>query len=177
MNMQLKGWDDIVNRFLPKPVTPGELRRAISQLASSTPASAIAIQSELELPQHSNLALPKLNILLVEDNLVNQHVVQTWLSQAGHTVQVCENGQLALDQLQQYPYDLVLMDVQMPVMDGYEVLAELQKKEHNTVVIVISADIQPKAVERVLALGALRSLQKPLNQQQLHQVLLEVGLL
>lgn len=87
------------------------------------------------------------------------------------------NGQEALAAVYSGKAELLFLDLQMPIMDGYEVLAELQKKEHNTVVIVISADIQPKAVERVLALGALRFLQKPLNQQQLHQVLLEVGML
>jgi two-component system chemotaxis response regulator CheY len=87
------------------------------------------------------------------------------------------NGQEALAAVYGGKAELLFLDLQMPIMDGFEVLAELQKREHNTVVIVISADIQPKAVERVLALGALRFLQKPLNQQQLHQVLLEVGLL
>ncbi len=173
-----QGWDDIVNRFLPKPVTPGELRRAISQLASSTPASAIAIQSELELPQHSNLALPKLSILLVEDNLVNQHVVQTWLSQAGHTVQVCENGQLALDQLQQYPYDLVLMDVQMPVMDGLQATRRIRQQElltgRHLPILAMTANVMTQDASECLLAGMDAHIAKPVQKDILFNTIATV---
>jgi CheY-like chemotaxis protein len=65
----------------------------------------------------------------------------------------------------------------MPVLDGFEVLAELKAQEANTVVIVISADIQPQAVARVLSLGASGFLKKPLQEAELRQMFIKVGLL
>jgi len=73
--------------------------------------------------------------------------------------------------------EILFLDLTMPIKDGFEVLAELQQMHAKTIVIVISADIQPLAVERVYQLGAFKFLQKPLNPEQLRSALSEVGLL
>jgi two-component system chemotaxis response regulator CheY len=87
------------------------------------------------------------------------------------------NGAEALQAVAAGKAELLLLDLQMPVLDGFSVLAELKQQQANAVVIVISADIQPQAVARVLSLGAAGFLQKPLQPAKLEQLLLEVGLL
>jgi len=87
------------------------------------------------------------------------------------------NGREALEAVQQGKADILFLDLQMPVMTGYEVLENLHSHHDKTIVIVISADIQPEAVAQVNALGAFRFLKKPLQPEHLKQTLHELGLL
>lgn len=87
------------------------------------------------------------------------------------------NGREALEAVQQGKADILFLDLQMPVMTGYEVLENLHSHQDKTIVIVISADIQPEAVAQVNALGAFRFLKKPLQSEHLKQTLHELGLL
>ena len=93
------------------------------------------------------------------------------------TVNQASNGQEALELLQAGHYDLMLLDLTMPVMDGYDVLAALKAQRHGVKVIVVSGDIQQEAVRRVMELGALAFLKKPAEPQQLRQTLQGLGLL
>ena len=74
----------------------------------------------------------QLRILLVEDNIDNQNLVLRMLEKADYAVDVADNGQLALKSVKQQSYDLILMDVQMPVMDGFEASTAIRKWEHDT---------------------------------------------
>jgi|SRR4051794_17691352 len=73
--------------------------------------------------------LPTLQILLVEDNLINQKLAARLLEKAGHVVTIAANGKEAVDQVAARPFDLVLMDVQMPEMDGFEATQAIRQKE------------------------------------------------
>jgi two-component system, sensor histidine kinase and response regulator len=73
--------------------------------------------------------LPTLQILLVEDNLINQKLAARLLEKAGHVVTIAANGKEAVDQVAARPFDLVLMDVQMPEMDGYEATQAIRQRE------------------------------------------------
>jgi len=73
--------------------------------------------------------LPTLHILLVEDNLINQKLAARLLEKAGHVVTIAANGKEAVDQVAARPFDLVLMDVQMPEMDGYEATQAIRLRE------------------------------------------------
>ena len=87
------------------------------------------------------------------------------------------NGVEALDAVHAGLAEVLFLDLQMPQMDGFEVLKELQQEHQKTIVIVISADIQPAAQALVSSMGAFRFLQKPLKAAQLRETLLDVGLL
>ena len=104
-------------------------------------------------------------ILAVDDYLVNRQKLQRLLTQFGHTVLLAENGKQALEALTHQPVDLMLLDIMMPEMDGYQVLAHL--KEHNLLsnlpVIVISALDEMDSVVKCIEMGAEDYLPKPFD--------------
>src|SRR5712692_9541914 len=73
-----------------------------------------------------------ISVLIAEDNVVNQRVALGLLTRRGHTVTVVDNGREALDALERDAYDLVLMDVQMPVMGGFEATTAIRTRERQT---------------------------------------------
>lgn len=95
-----------------RPIKPERLAKA---LAVQTPVIPASIQNENL--NHMSETIP-LNILLVEDNVINQKVALRLLERMGYHADVADNGQLGLDAIEQKQYDLILMDLQMPVMDG-----------------------------------------------------------
>jgi CheY-like chemotaxis protein len=88
-----------------------------------------------------------------------------------------ENGEEALEAYRAGKAEVMFLDLTMPVMDGYEVLEQLQKEELNTFVFVVSADIQPDAQERVKKLGAMAFIKKPVSTEIINQVLTEYGII
>ncbi|HKW37098.1 MAG TPA: response regulator [Burkholderiales bacterium] len=116
----------------------------------------------------SNAAEPdrRLNILLVEDNAVNRRLAQHVLEKHGHAVAVADNGFAALAALERSRFDLILMDVQMPGMDGIETTARIREKEKITggrvPVIALTAHAMPDDRARCLAAGMDGHLTKPI---------------
>jgi adenylate cyclase len=104
-------------------------------------------------------------ILIADDNRVNRLLLARSLEQEGHTVVFAEHGGEALELLRQQPFDLLLLDVLMPELDGYEVLAELQEDPHlrEIPVVVTSALDELDSVVRCLEMGAEDYLTKPVN--------------
>jgi len=117
-------------------------------------------------------------ILVVDDSVMSRKLVikalpPEWdveITQAG-------NGEDALARYRSGKAHVMFLDLTMPVMDGYEVLEALKKEGLNAFVIVISADVQPKAQERVKELGAIAFLKKPVKTEEIKQVLTEYGIL
>lgn len=119
-----------------------------------------------------------LAITIADDSLLSRKNVRKAVpSELDANISEASNGVEALAQVNAGNAELLFLDLQMPVLDGFGVLEALQKQNANTIVIVISADIQPLAVERVYKLGAFKFLQKPLDPTQLRAALVEVGLL
>ena len=82
-----------------------------------------------------------------------------------------ENGQIALDVMQKEKADIVFLDLTMPVMDGYTALPKLLELNNKLKVVVVSADVQTKAKEKVIALGAQLHVQKPINAAKMQEIL------
>ncbi|MEZ5399976.1 MAG: ATP-binding protein [Bryobacteraceae bacterium] len=120
-----------------------------------------------------------LRVLLAEDNLVNQRVVQGMLERNGHRVMIVANGAEALDLLEQMRFDAVLMDVQMPVMDGFEATEELRRREagkgRRTPVIALTANAMKGDKERCLAAGMDAYLSKPVRIGELLEAVRDVS--
>jgi adenylate cyclase len=108
---------------------------------------------------------PHGKILVVDDNEMNREVLGRRLERQGYTVGSAENGRLAIDKLMAEPYDLMLLDIMMPVMNGYEVLEEIRKIEslRHVAVIVISAVDELDSIVKAIELGAQDYLFKPFN--------------
>ena len=119
------------------------------------------------------LDIPSLTgrILLVEDTEVNQQLVTFNLVQTGAKVDLAVNGQEALKKVLNEHYDLVLMDIQMPIMDGKEAMRSLQQLGINTPIYALTANVMAADIQEYAALGFTGTLGKPLELGHLYQVL------
>lgn len=116
----------------------------------------------------SQIRLDGLQLLVVEDNLINQEVARGMLERAGATVVTAANGAEAVDWLARQPADLVLMDLQMPVMDGYEATRLIRTELGLRLpVVALTANAQSEEVARATAAGMDDYLTKPVRPQQL----------
>ncbi|MDI9408412.1 MAG: ATP-binding protein [Candidatus Pacebacteria bacterium] len=157
---------------LARPILFKQLVAVVTRLL---PDTAVAIATEREAKETSNVtaATPveteeRAKILLVEDNRINQTVVTTMLTRLGHSVAAANNGQLALKMLDEQSFDLVLMDLQMPGMDGEEATRRIRTESRfaNLPVIALTAHAFSGVRERVLAQGFDDYLSKPLRREQ-----------
>jgi CheY-like chemotaxis protein len=155
-----------------KPVRPLALRDAISRLFGGRTDEAVPITRSPELTREP---AESLRVLLAEDNAVNRKVATRMLEKRGHQVVVTLNGKEALAALQKDTYDLVLMDVQMPEMDGLEATRTIRGLELGTGfhqrIIALTAHAMVGDRERCLEAGMDGYLTKPLRPQDLDQLL------
>lgn len=116
-----------------------------------------------------------LRVLVVEDNVVNQRLATTLLSKLGYHPVVASSGPQALAILSKEVFDVILMDVQMPEMDGLEVTARIRSEERATrnhiPIIALTAHAMPGDRERFLAAGMDGYLSKPIKRELLQEVL------
>jgi two-component system, sensor histidine kinase and response regulator len=162
-----------ISAHLLKPVRPSELREAIRQ-AMGMPTVEAVPATQPDSPPARGLT-PSLRVLLAEDNAVNRKVVTRLLEKRGHQVLVTTNGKEALAALEKDSFDLVLMDVQMPEMDGFEATRMIRLSEQGTAfhqrIIALTAHAMSGDRARCLEAGMDGYLTKPLGALALDQVL------
>jgi signal transduction histidine kinase/CheY-like chemotaxis protein len=161
--------------YLLKPIRQSELREALARALGAPEADTSTLPVVPRSARELSKPSPALNILLVEDNLVNQRVATGLIEKRGHRVAIAENGQEALRMLEKESYDLVLMDVQMPVMDGLEATAKLRESEKNSdrhlPVVALTARAMKGDVELCLSAGMDDYLVKPIRVPDLEEIL------
>ena len=142
-------------------------------------ADASQMEKEEELTVISGTELNNFRILLVEDNMFNQMVaidsIESMFKDA--KVEVAENGQIALDKLNADHYDIILMDVQMPVMDGYEAAKTIRKLSNipksKTPIVAMTASVIKSEVDKCYESGMDDFISKPFEPEDLRQKILK----
>jgi signal transduction histidine kinase/DNA-binding response OmpR family regulator len=160
-----------VSVWLRKPVRQAELHRCLAQ-AAGVVLEAAELAATIPPLVHYRLHG---RVLLVEDNQVNQLVAREMLAGLGCEVEVADNGREALERLRSRSFDAVLMDCQMPEMDGYEATRELRRTELSTAthvpVIALTAHALAGDRDRCIAAGMDDYLPKPFRREQLARAL------
>lgn len=161
--------------YLNKPIKPTALFDALLHAMRIEPAEATAVRPRAAGGKLAD-TLP-LNILVAEDNTVNQKVVQQLLAHLGYRADVVANGVEVLDALERQNYDIVLMDVQMPEMDGLEATRRLRARfgDGRPRVIAMTANAMPGDREKCLAAGMDTYVSKPIELDDVRMVLTSIA--
>ena len=166
---------------LLKPVHEGELHRALLQICAgrkpgrAQPPALAALPSLTATAANTRAGTLERRILVAEDNQVNQLLVMTLLRQFGYTAEAVKNGQEALDALRRASFDLVLMDCQMPEMDGFQATAAIRAQEASCgghiPIVALTANAMPEDQDRCMHAGMDAYLPKPIQRDRLAQTL------
>ncbi|WP_328797761.1 hybrid sensor histidine kinase/response regulator [Marinobacter mangrovi] len=154
-------------RAIALPLRRNQLEQTLLEAIGDTATSPQAEAAAESRPS------PDLSILLVEDNRVNQIVASSMLRKLGYRVDLAENGERALTALSNQHYDIVLMDCQMPVMDGYAATERIRKHPEwrDLPVIAVTANVMQGDKDDCLAAGMNDYVTKPYNKDELRQVI------
>ena len=166
--------------YLTKPIRRTQLLACIQSVLghasttrdAETPAPLVTRHHLAEIEAHA-----KSRILVAEDNLVNQKVVVLTLEKLGYRADIVANGRDAVDALARSGYDLVLMDCQMPDMDGFEATAEIRRREgdaRHTPIVAMTANAMAGDREACLAAGMDNYLSKPIRAEELRRTLAKI---
>jgi two-component system sensor histidine kinase/response regulator len=167
-----------VDTYLSKPIKESELTRTVTALLTAERSMVKSRPSPLTLPP-SREGTPSLRILVAEDNAVNQKLALRLLEKQGHSVVVAGDGKQALILLEQQTFDLILMDVQMPNMDGFEAAAAIranEKERAHVPIVAVTAHAMKGDRERCLAAGMDAYISKPIRVAELNDVIQNLAL-
>jgi signal transduction histidine kinase/DNA-binding response OmpR family regulator len=164
-----------VAAYLMKPIRQSELREALARvLGTREQEGPIPLITRYSLGD-AREPMSCLRVLVAEDNAVNQRLATRLLEKRGHRVVIAANGREVLEALEREEFDLVLMDIQMPEMDGLETTAAIRTKElgleTRMPVIALTAHAMKGDAERCLAAGMDGYLSKPIRPQELDEIL------
>jgi CheY-like chemotaxis protein len=125
-----------------------------------------------EMPTEESKPLMGLSILLVEDNEVNILVARTFLERWGAQIDVALNGQESLDMVDESKHKLVLMDMHMPVMDGYDATRKMREKGLRLPIVALTASLPKEVEDRVKGMGIDDIIVKPFVPEELFRIVL-----
>jgi CheY-like chemotaxis protein len=158
-----------IHAYLSKPVLHADLLQSVRMLlgAQTCPSVDSPLLTTHALREHRM----RLRILLAEDNRVNQTVAVRILQKRGHTVEAVENGRLAIEALDRQPFDLILMDLQMPELGGVEATMLIREREKSTgghiPIVALTANALAGDRERCLNAGMDDYVSKPIQVKEL----------
>jgi PAS domain S-box-containing protein len=153
-----------IETWFAKPI---RLSHLYDWLAGLSPIAHQVEESEEDKDSPAKISREAARILLVEDNAVNQQVAVMCIRELGHRLDTASNGREAIEVLGRGNYDLVLMDCQMPEMDGYEATAEIRRRGWKVPVIAMTAHALEGDREKCLAAGMDDYISKPVKTQSL----------
>jgi two-component system sensor histidine kinase/response regulator len=160
-----------ISRCLVKPVKQSELHDVMTMALGQRREKASAVITSCHIEEEGS----RYNILLAEDNMINQKLAVKMLEKKGHRVVIAENGQKAVEALEAQPFDLVLMDVQMPEVDGIEATQIIRNQERqnggHVPIVAMTAHAMKENKEQCLAAGMDDYLSKPIRPEELLAVI------
>ena len=121
--------------------------------------------------------MPTKLLICDDSNMARKQVARSLPDKWDVDISFATNGEEAIEAIKAGKGDILLLDLNMPVMDGYEVLQAILAQDLNTLTVVISGDIQPEAHQRVTQMGALDFIQKPVNKEKLTEILKAYGII
>jgi signal transduction histidine kinase/integral membrane sensor domain MASE1 len=148
-----------------------------SRFTFTCPLEISSHQSSSDLIDNTNVArlqsVEHLSVLVAEDNTINQKLIDAVLTKLGIKADIVKNGQLVLEQIKQKNYDVILMDCQMPILDGYEATRIIRSMPlyDKLIIIALTADIDHSSRERAKKVGFNLHLAKPINFEKLKECL------
>jgi len=161
-------------RYMTKPVVQSELLNTILEISGKGMHEEAISAAMRETPDDG----PRLKVLLAEDGLINQRVAVDLLRLRGHQVVVANDGKEAVSAMEEDSFDVVLMDVQMPVLDGIEATCIIRKRERSTSrrtpIIAMTAAAMKGDREECLEAGMDAYISKPIDAAELFEVLREI---
>lgn len=159
-----------VSLVLSKPLGPSELVAGLLKTMKGQECEDTAKTQSLDMDK-SEERPEGLNILVAEDNLINQKLAKYMLTNLGHHVSIAVNGKEALDAFRENKFDVILMDVQMPVMDGFEATRLIREAEQglnkHTPIIALTAHAMKGDRELCIEAGMDDYISKPINYKEL----------
>ena len=164
-----------VGGVLVKPVSPSLLFDTTMEALSGGRPEARLVSTVASDSMQLLAPLRGARILLAEDNDINQQIASELLTEAGFVVEIAENGQIALDMVQHAAYDLVLMDMQMPIMDGLSATAAIRgiSRLQAMPIVAMTANAMAEDRRRCLAAGMNDFLSKPIDPDGLWRMMLQ----
>lgn len=162
-----------VDDQLLKPVKDSDLISCLNLLVN--PSTGGSVQTEQPSSDAFSVSQERLNILVAEDNAVNQKLMSALLVRAGHKPVIAENGLVAVELFQSHSFDLILMDVQMPEMDGFDATYEIRKLQaesgNRIPIVALTAHASPADRNQCLAAGMDEYLSKPVRAKTLNEMI------
>jgi PAS domain S-box-containing protein len=163
-----------IGRFLHKPVNPSSLNDILNEVfLGKKDHLKIALKDQKDSLKTKIKTLKGSKILLVEDNEINQEIIIELLKESGILIDVAWDGFEAIKKVENGQYELILMDIQMPILDGYEATKEIRKTNSNMPIIALTANAMKEDIEKTIAVGMQKHLNKPLEVDKFFETLLE----
>jgi CheY-like chemotaxis protein len=172
------GADDLeIAAFLTKPLKPSALFNVLAGIFHAEQSTPAETPSAVQMPEAASDEVQPLRILMAEDNAVNQKLALRLLERMGYMADLAENGLEAIAAVERQPYDVILMDVQMPEMDGLEATREIRRRwpgAKGPHIIAMTANAMQGDRELCIEAGMDDYLSKPVNRAELARALNEI---
>ena len=168
-----------IGTVVAKPIKQSQLYNCLLELANNGQGRDAALKRRTPLPAKTPLPSNRLRILVAEDHDINRRLTTLMLEQLGFHADFVNDGQQAVDFWEKFPYDAILMDGQMPLMDGYDATREIRRREalapaderRHVHIIALTANALPGGREQCLAVGMDDYISKPIRIEMLQAAL------
>ncbi|WP_158799521.1 hybrid sensor histidine kinase/response regulator [Pedobacter sp. L105] len=160
----MKNFSSLFSAILVKPVKQKQLWKSIATQFSKSAVIAAPEEKPAHVLTEEFAQLYPMKILVAEDNLINQKLISHVLNKLGYKIDMVDNGKQLLDKMVINQYDVILMDIQMPVMDGLEATKAIRDNlSHQPYIIALTANAMPEEKEIYLKSGMNEYISKPMN--------------